>query len=75
MNKAVGIQALIEKLGITKEEVMAIGDEENDLPMIKFAGIGVAMGNATDEVKAASDDITDTNNQAGVAKAIRKYCL
>ncbi len=75
VNKAVGIQALIEKLGITKEEVMAIGDEENDLPMIKFAVIGVAMGNATDEVKAASDDITDTNNQAGVAKAIRKYCL
>ncbi|NLB19758.1 MAG: HAD family phosphatase [Clostridium sp.] len=75
VNKAVGIQALIERLGITKEEVMAIGDEENDLPMIKFAGIGVAMGNATAEVKTASNHITATNNEAGVAKAIQKFCL
>ncbi len=75
VNKATGIKALIKELGLTRDQVMAIGDQENDLPMIKFAGVGIAMGNATEEVKAASDDITATNNEAGVAKAIRKYCL
>lgn len=75
VSKAVGIEALIKKLGITKEEVMAIGDEENDLAMIKYAGLGIAMGNATEEIKSASDDVTASNNQAGVARAIEKYCL
>ncbi len=75
VNKAVGIKTLMDKLGLSRDEVMAIGDQENDLPMIKFAGLGIAMGNATEEIKAASDDVTSTNNEAGVAKAIRKYCL
>jgi hydroxymethylpyrimidine pyrophosphatase-like HAD family hydrolase len=43
--------------------------------MIRYAGLGVAMGNASDEVKEAANYITDTNNQAGVGKAIRKFCL
>lgn len=75
VSKAVGIQKLIDHLGIQREEVMAIGDEENDLPMISFAGLGIAMGNATEAVKAAASFITATNNEAGVAKAIEKYCL
>lgn len=75
VSKARGIEALIRHLGITPEEVIAIGDEENDLPMIRFAGMGVAMGNATDAVKAAANYITDTNNNAGVAQAVRKLCL
>ncbi len=75
VGKEVGIEALIRKLGITKKEVMAIGDAENDLTMIKYAGLGVAMGNASDDVLEAADYITETNNHAGVAKAIRKFCL
>ncbi|HSR04340.1 MAG TPA: Cof-type HAD-IIB family hydrolase [Proteiniclasticum sp.] len=75
VGKERGIDALIKKLGITKEEVMAIGDAENDLSMITYAGLGVAMGNASSEVKEAADYITDTNNEAGVGKAIRKFCL
>lgn len=75
VNKGTGIEALIKKLGLTRDQVMAIGDQENDLPMIKYAGLGIAMGNAIDEVKAASDAVTATNNEAGVAKAITAYCL
>lgn len=75
VNKAEGIKKLIQHLGIRPEEVMAIGDEENDLPMISFAGLGIAMGNATQSVKDAAEDITATNNEAGVAQAIEKYCL
>ena len=52
---------------------MCIGDSENDLSMIKFAGIGVAMGNAIDKVKEAASFITDSNTNSGVAKAIKKF--
>jgi len=75
VGKEKGIEALMKKLCITQEEVMAIGDAENDLSMIRFAGLGVAMGNASDEVKEAADFITETNNEAGVAKAITRFCL
>lgn len=75
VSKARGIEMLINRLGIAKEEVIAIGDEENDLPMIRYVGMGVAMGNATMAVKKAAKMITETNNDAGVAKAIRALCL
>lgn len=75
VSKAYGIESLIRKLGISKEEVMAIGDQENDLSMIRYAGLGIAMGNASEEVKEAAEYITDTNNHAGVGKAIRRFCL
>lgn len=75
VSKARGIEKLIERLGILREEVIAIGDGENDIPMIRYAGMGVAMGNALEEVKAVADMVTDTNDRAGVAKAIRKLCL
>jgi hypothetical protein len=75
VSKAKGIDALIGRLGITKDEVIAIGDGENDLSMIGYAGMGVAMGNAIPELKAIAKMITDTNDNAGVAKAIRELCL
>ena len=52
---------------------MSFGDGENDIPMIKAAGLGVAMGNALDTVKAVADTVTLTNDENGVAAAIRKY--
>lgn len=58
---------------IKQDEVICIGDNENDLSMIKCAGIGIAMGNAEDSIKQIADYVTDTNNNSGVAKAIDKF--
>lgn len=75
ITKAYGIDLLAKKLGITAAEVMAIGDEENDLPMIAYAGIGVAMANAVPLVKAAADVLTGSNEADGVTQVIEKYVL
>lgn len=79
MNKGVtkgkAIENLANSLGVSREEVIAIGDNENDLSMIRYAGLGVAMGNAEDKVKDASDYIADTNDNHGVAKVVRKFML
>jgi hydroxymethylpyrimidine pyrophosphatase-like HAD family hydrolase len=61
--------------GITAEETICIGDNENDLSMIEYAGMGVAMGNATDVLKSVANYVTDTNDNDGVAKAIEKLAL
>lgn len=74
-SKGNGVKAFSEILGIKKEEIICIGDNENDISMIKYAGLGVAMGNATDEVKELANYITDTNNNSGVAKVIDKFIL
>lgn len=75
INKAVGIEALIRQLGIKKEEVMAFGDADNDLDMLGYVGLGVAMGNAIDEAKEIAKVITADNEHDGVAVAIEKYVL
>ena len=75
VNKAASLRALAEHLGVPMESTMALGDNENDLSMIEAAGIGVAMGNATDLVKAKADYITATNMEDGVAKAVAKFVL
>ena len=75
VNKGVGVEMLAKYLGIKREEVMTLGDAGNDLHMIEYAGLGVAMANAFDEVKKAADYITDTNENDGVAKAIEKFIL
>lgn len=75
VSKANGIKALIERLGIKREEVIAIGDGGNDLSMISYAGIGVAMGNAPLSIKKFADIIADTNNNNGVSKIIEKLCF
>ena len=62
-------------LGIAAEEVVAFGDNHNDIGMLRFAGLGVAMGNAHDEVKAEADYVTDSNAEDGVAAAIEKLVL
>lgn len=66
---------LAARLGIKREEVMAIGDSYNDLEMIAFAGIGVVMGNAREEIKARADYITSSNDEDGVAEAVEKFVL
>lgn len=73
VNKGNSLKRLGETLNISPEEMLTIGDQENDLAMIQLAGIGVAMDNAVESVKAAADFITSDNNSSGVAEAIYHY--
>lgn len=73
VTKAFGLSVLGEHLGIEAREMMALGDEANDLSMINYAGMGVAMENATDGVKSAANFVTKTNQADGVAHAIQKF--
>lgn len=75
VTKAYGLEILGKVLGIDASEMLTLGDEANDLPMIEYAGIGVAMENATEDVKAAADYVTATNQADGVALAIEKFVL
>ena len=68
--KASALAFLTEYLGITKEETAAFGDGENDIEMLKYAGIGIAMENAADQTKAAAKQIAGTCNEDGMAKMI-----
>ena len=62
-------------MGVSYEETLAIGDSSSDLAIIKACGIGVAMGNAPEQIKAAADYVTDLNTANGLAKALRKFAL
>ena len=74
--KDVSLGALLEKMGLTRENLMACGDGLNDRSMLAFAGTGVAMRNAEDAVKAVASDVTTAdNNHDGVAEAIEKFIL
>ncbi|MGT2666256.1 Cof-type HAD-IIB family hydrolase [Streptococcus rifensis] len=76
VHKANGLASLIKILGLKQEEVMACGDEANDMSMVKWAGYGVAMGNATDELKNAADIVAPmTNDEDAVAWAVKTYIL
>ncbi|WP_409300988.1 Cof-type HAD-IIB family hydrolase [Peribacillus sp. SCS-155] len=75
INKAKAIEKVCSRMGITMENVMALGDSLNDIAMIKEAGIGVAMGNAQEIVREAADYVTNTNEDDGVARAIEKFVL
>lgn len=67
IDKAASLDCLVNHLGISKEEVIAFGDGYNDLSMIEYAGCGVAMGNAVDDVKAKANYITLSNDEDGIA--------
>ena len=73
IDKAKSLQRLLDHTGHTREEMMACGDGFNDLSMIEFAGMGVAMANAQDVVKQASDYITLSNEEDGVAHAVEFF--
>lgn len=73
VSKGAGLLKLAGLLGVAPTDTMAIGDTENDMSIIDAAGIGVAMGNATPDVKAAADYITSSNEEDGVAAAIMHF--
>mgnify|MGYP000794501926 FL=1 len=66
---------MIQKLGIEKEEVIAIGDNVNDQTMLENAGLGVAMANSAPYIQQMANIVTESNNEDGVAKVIEKYIL
>ena len=72
-SKTKAIEVLAARLGITREEIICIGDNFNDRDMLEYAGLGIAMGNAPQEVQASADAVTTTNDEDGVARAIEKY--
>ena len=74
-DKGSGLQTLCEKLGVPMEQVMAIGDNENDETMLKAAGLSVAMENATDHIKSICNTVTLDCNHSGVGHAIEQYVL
>ncbi|HHW26408.1 MAG TPA: HAD family phosphatase [Firmicutes bacterium] len=72
-SKKRGVSMLAEAFGFTLREVMAIGDADNDLEMVRDSGLGVAMGNASPPLKAVAKYVTATNDESGVAKAVRLF--
>ena len=75
VNKAKGVEKILDLMGWNKNDVMIMGDGENDLEMLRNYPMSVAMGNALPEVKKASRYLTENNNDSGVAKAIDQYIL
>ena len=73
--KGNAVDFLREKWGLKKEEILALGDQDNDIELLKAAGTAVAMGNASDELKAVADYITDTVENDGWVKAVEKFCF
>lgn len=74
-SKATALKVLLKDLKLNPEEVLAIGDGENDIEMIQLVGLGVAMGNANPKLKAVADAVVASNDADGVAEAVEKYVL
>jgi hydroxymethylpyrimidine pyrophosphatase-like HAD family hydrolase len=70
IDKAAAIAALIKKIGIEREETIAFGDGFNDVSMVEYAGLGVAMSNGCDKIKEVADRIAPDNNSDGIAVVI-----
>lgn len=73
IDKAKALDTVFSKIGITKDEVISFGDGHNDMSIIQYAGIGVAMENAVDDLKAAADEITLSNDEEGIAVSLLKH--
>ncbi|MHA7648863.1 HAD family hydrolase [Mycobacterium sp. ML4] len=73
ISKASGLREIAEPLGIAESEVVAFGDMPNDVPMLLQAGLGVAMGNAHPDAKAAADEVTAPNTEDGVARVLERW--
>jgi Cof subfamily protein (haloacid dehalogenase superfamily) len=75
ISKAVGVQEVARPLGISAEDVVAFGDMPNDVPMLRWAGHGVAMGNAHPDAIAAANEVTATNDEDGLARVLERWWL
>jgi Cof subfamily protein (haloacid dehalogenase superfamily) len=73
--KSCAVEFLQNYWGLKKEEILTIGDQNNDIELLKAGGVSVAMGNATDELKKYADYVTDSVDNDGFVKAIEKYCF
>jgi Cof subfamily protein (haloacid dehalogenase superfamily) len=75
VSKATGVEEVARPLGITAEDVVAFGDMPNDVPMLRWAGLGVAMGNADPEAIEAADEVTAPNTDDGLARVLERWWL
>lgn len=75
IDKGHSLKRLAATLGIDREEIIACGDSYNDVGMIKFAGLGVAMANAPRDIQEIADVVTLSNDNDGVAQVVEKYVL
>ncbi len=75
VDKGRGVRDLAQSLGITMDQVMTLGDQDNDIPMLKAAGWGIAMGNASEETKKAARFVTASYAEEGFARALETYAL
>ena len=75
IDKGEGLRFLLDRLGVAPDQAMALGDGGSDLPMLRLAGVGVAMGNSTQAVKDGADWVTSSCDEEGVARAIEKFVL
>ena len=75
ISKATGVEEIARPLGIISDEVIAFGDMPNDLPILRWAGHGVAMGNAHPDVLAAADEVTAPNSDDGVGRVLERWWL
>jgi hydroxymethylpyrimidine pyrophosphatase-like HAD family hydrolase len=76
VDKGTALLEIARHLGLSLEEVLAVGDADNDIGMLQAAGIGVAVRNAKPHVQAAAREVTDlTNNEGAVAEAVRRFAL
>jgi len=73
-SKGTTLARWVEQRGLRRDQVMAVGDNLNDVEMLDFAGTAVVMGNATDALKARGYEITGTHDEGGLATAIRRHC-
>ena len=75
-SKGVGVKVLLDSMGLGSSALMALGDGENDVEMLRLAGLGVAVGNAGVHARSAADVVLEqTNNEDAVAEAIKEYVL
>lgn len=75
IDKAKGLSILLNKIGMQPSELIAFGDGYNDIPMLQFAGLGVAMGNAAEEIQKAADMVAQSNDDDGIAVLLEKLIL
>lgn len=75
LSKGIALATVADTLGVERDQVIAIGDEENDVPMLQWAGLGLAMGNAPDSVKRMAHAVIPSVDEDGVAWAIDRYIL